>query len=352
MENLSQAHPNTLFTFYPATNTRLYNVNNSFESFPIGAFPRIIRNAIEEATRITMAPMPLVASSALSALSIAVQHLYDVARPNDMRGPCSLFFITIAESGERKTTSDKIFTIPIREFEREHTESNRKAIENYENNLKIWNIKDKLLQKEFEKAIRNKKDSEQAEQALLEHQGQKPFRPALMRMLFDDVSPTAIISSLSEQWPSVGIISDEAGKIFESKTFENIGLYNKLWDGDTVSIDRHRTSGSYTAHDSRLTISLMSQRRVFVEFIEKLGRQARDNGFFSRCLISNPMSTQGTRFIHPQPIDKGVGIILRPSDAKIDGFIDLFTKSIRHLLEKSWQRQESGQSRKIMPMSA
>ena len=85
--------------------------------FPVWKLPPRIRAAVEEAIAVTQAPQALVASSALAAASLAVQTKYDVKRLNGLVSPCSLYFITFAESGERKTTVDRMFFDPFSEFE-------------------------------------------------------------------------------------------------------------------------------------------------------------------------------------------------------------------------------------------
>jgi putative DNA primase/helicase len=65
-----------------------------------------VRNAVEEVQGFTKAPTPLVASSALAALSVAAQAHGDVQRAEKLTGPTSLFILTIADSGERKSTCD------------------------------------------------------------------------------------------------------------------------------------------------------------------------------------------------------------------------------------------------------
>ena len=85
--------------------------------FPVWALPPKIRAAVEEAIVVTQAPPALVASSALAAASLAVQTQFDVKRLNGLVSPCSLFLISFAESGERKTTVDQMFLRPFREFE-------------------------------------------------------------------------------------------------------------------------------------------------------------------------------------------------------------------------------------------
>ena len=85
--------------------------------FPLWALPPTIRAAVQESIDVTQAPIPLVASSALAAASLAVQAKYDVQRLSGLESPCSLYFMTFAESGERKTTVDGMFFAPFRKFE-------------------------------------------------------------------------------------------------------------------------------------------------------------------------------------------------------------------------------------------
>ena len=100
--------------------------------FPLDMFPEKIRLAIEEVACFVKAPMPLVASSALGALSLAIQAHVDVARDKKLIGPCSLFMLTIAESGERKTASDKYFTRSIRDYEKEQMVKMKPELATYE----------------------------------------------------------------------------------------------------------------------------------------------------------------------------------------------------------------------------
>ncbi len=123
-----------MFTFYrtntrdivqctPSTDIRTgggaMNENSPQPLYPVWALPPKIRAAVEEAIAVTQAPAALVASSALAAASLAVQAKFDVKRLNGLVSPCSLFIISFAESGERKTTVDQMFFGPIGKFEEE-----------------------------------------------------------------------------------------------------------------------------------------------------------------------------------------------------------------------------------------
>lgn len=93
------------------------NQNSQQLPFPVWILPPKIRAAVEEAIAVTQAPASLVASSALAAASLSVQTKFDVKRLSGLVSPCSLYFISFAESGERKTTVDQMFFSPFSKFE-------------------------------------------------------------------------------------------------------------------------------------------------------------------------------------------------------------------------------------------
>ena len=89
-----------------------------YVDFPLWALSPTIRAAVEEAALRTQAPNALIASSALAAASLSVQTQFNVRRHNGLVSPCSLYCITVAESGERKTTVDRFFFEPFTQFEK------------------------------------------------------------------------------------------------------------------------------------------------------------------------------------------------------------------------------------------
>src|SRR4030095_7172843 len=70
--------------------------------YPVDALPMAIRRAVEEVQACVQAPVEMVASSALATASLAAQALADVRRNRTLIGPIGLYFLTVAESGERK----------------------------------------------------------------------------------------------------------------------------------------------------------------------------------------------------------------------------------------------------------
>lgn len=98
------------------------------QAFPLYALTPKVRAAVEDAIAVTQAPAALVVSSCLAAASTAVQAKYNVRRLNGLSSPCSLYFITFAESGERKTTVDRLFFSVFTEFEEQCNRSRQENV--------------------------------------------------------------------------------------------------------------------------------------------------------------------------------------------------------------------------------
>src|SRR5690606_31306989 len=100
-----------------------------------------IRAAVDDVHSATQAPVPMVATGALTALSLAGQARVNVARNKHLTGPVSLFALVLADSGERKSTVDGFFTRAIRDYEATQVESMKTEVETYQADLQAWAAK-------------------------------------------------------------------------------------------------------------------------------------------------------------------------------------------------------------------
>jgi len=87
----------------------------------------------------------MAASSALAVLSLAAQASFDVERTSGLDGPVSLYLVTIANSGERKTTNDKKFLKPIHEFMEQNEEQRKENEKIHRANEAAWKSKNDAL---------------------------------------------------------------------------------------------------------------------------------------------------------------------------------------------------------------
>lgn len=276
--------------------------------YPVDALPGVIGDAVREVVGFVQCPEALAACSALGAASLVAQGLADVRRAEGLAGPTSLYFLAIAESGERKTATDNHFLAAIREWEAAQAEEARPHLARYAADLAAWEARrDGLLLKIKENSRKNKASDEE-ERTLRELEGDKPASPRVPRLLFGEATPEALAWKLATGWPSAGVISSEAGIVFgghanrPESVMRNLAQLNVLWDGGTLPIDR-RTSESFSLHGARLTMGLAAQPDTARAFLEATKGLARGTGFTARFLVAWPESTQGTRVYREPPKD-------------------------------------------------
>ena len=270
------------------------------DPYPLDALPDTIRAAVIEVQGFTRAPVPLVASSALAALSLAIQPYYDVKRAEMLTGPTSLFLLTIADSGERKSTCDGFFTKAVRDYEEAQAEAAKPVLKDYYAAIGAWEARNNGVRDKIRQLAKANNPTASLEEALriLEHS--KPEPPRVPRLLYTDATPEALAYGLAKQWPAGGVVSAEAGIVFgahgmgKDSIMRNLGLLNTLWDGGAITIDR-RTMESFTVRGARLTVALQVQEPTLREFLNRSGDLARGTGFLARFLVAWPESTQGFR---------------------------------------------------------
>lgn len=276
------------------------------EPYPRDALPDTIRAAVEEVQDFTKAPVPMVAGAALAALSLAIQSHADIKRADKLLGPVSLFLLTIADSGERKSTCDGFFTSAIRDYQAEQAEHAKPELEKYRAKIAAWEAKRAGMLDAIKAASKQSKPTGNVECELHLHEQEKPEPPKVPKLLRGDDTPENLAFVLAREWPSAGAISAEGGIIFGShgmgseSAMRNMALLNILWDGGSLDIGR-RSKESFTVRGARLTVAIQIQEATLREFFAKSGALARGTGFLARFLIAWPESTQGLRHFTEAP---------------------------------------------------
>lgn len=296
-------------------NMQPYRVQNNPQNFPIDCLPSLIKNAVQEIQANTQAPLALIVSSALATVSLACQNSVDVRRPNTSESSCSLYLLTIANANEGKTFVDKQFMQPIFDFQDIHDQDIPNLLAEYDSSHQIW----ELLIKEFKVAIRKsiKKNLTHNSVSEVEMQNKEisglqkelkkallmePEMPKKLKLIFQNTGIEALKNGL-RNWPSAGLMSDEAGSIFNSRVMQNLGDINKLWDGGAPqNVDRMEAGKSFTLKDVRFTISLMVQETILKKFMKKHGDSLKDSGLLGRFLITYPYSMQGQKYLESREL--------------------------------------------------
>lgn len=277
------------------------------EPYPLDALPETIRAAVEEVRAFTKAPIPLVASSALAALSLAMQAHADVKRAEKLQGPTGLFLLTIADSGERKSTCDGFFMQAIRDYEAEQAETAKPLIKDHKAAMEAWEAKRGGIKEKIRQLAKTGKPAREQEDALRELEHDKPEPPRVPRLIYGDATPEALKWNLAKGWPSGGVVSSEAGLVLgahgmgKDSVMRNLATLNQLWDGVDIATER-RTTESFTVRGARLTIALQVQEATLRSFFDRSSGLARGTGFLARFLLAWPESTQGHRPFTDPPV--------------------------------------------------
>ncbi len=301
--------------------------------YPLDALPDSIHDAVKEVHDYAQTPLAMVAMSALAALSAAAQGLVDVRRDAMLCGPVSLYELLIGESGERKTTGDKFFTKPLQDFERRKAEEMGPEIKAARARHAAWEAKKRGKEEKIKNDTKLGRDTTALENDLEVIVKGEPSVPRLPVLIRQDDTVEELAFSLAKGWPSSAIISSEAGLVFGSNAMgkENVlrGLSQKniFWEGGAFRIGR-RTSESFVVRGARLTIHLQAQEAAVRSFTKQSGDLARGIGFWARCLLAWPKSTQGNR-PYKEPLAQ------MPD-------LDKFSRRIGALLEEPLPMDEDG----------
>lgn len=261
--------------------------------YPVAALGPL-RAVVEAVQDVSQAPVAIAAQSALSVASLAVQGFADVETLGG-DAPCSLFCLTIAESGERKSTCDRLLMRGVLDFERAQTDAYRDAVAAYEVAKEIWEQKRKRLLTE---AAGKEKGKATAAEADLRALGPIPRPPLFPKVTATDPTFEGLVKLYGIGRPALGLFSDEAGGFIgghamnSDNRLKTMAGLSRLWNGEPI--DRTRAGdGATTYRGRRLAAHLMAQpiaaRPLMADPL------ASGQGFLARFLITEPPSTIGSR---------------------------------------------------------
>ncbi|WP_429110917.1 DUF3987 domain-containing protein [Aeromonas veronii] len=293
--------------------------------------PLPLQHVVTELRQLTQANDDIIINSIFSAMSVAVQISTDILHPFTHKPiPLSLYCITVAESGARKSTVDNILTTPFRNFEQRQHDDEKTQKKHYEHDMEIYEIRLKLLKTRLKKAMtaQNKEDEVVIGAELQAHKETKPVIGHPPRILVSDITQPALRKMLHAPWNYLCLNTEEAGKILTGKDFSMPSFYNTLWDATPLTVERVSTGRSHI-HNYRFSMNLMLQPSAFAKYVRLHGEQAKESGFFARCLFAFP---QPSVFIQTPNINQ----VPTPN-------LDNFLARITSLLDSSHHRFLCGQ---------
>lgn len=280
-------------TFQPEGPQPLIRETPLGQTFPVDALG-VLGPAVEAVQGQTLAPVAIPSASALAVASLAVQGFADVETLAGYR-PTSLFLLTVAKSGERKSSCDGLLLAELRKFEKAAHDTYRQAMSNWKVEVAFWKgERDRILSNG-----RGKKGKERTgSQADLRALGEEPAAPPVPDRTVSEPTFEGLTRKFSEGMPSLGLLSDEAGQFLGGHAMtkdhrqKTLAALNQVWDGSAIQRTR-AGEGSTVLYGRRLACHLMAQPGVVRTFFSD--PLTTDIGFAARFLICEPPSTIGTR---------------------------------------------------------
>jgi hypothetical protein len=140
------------------------------DPFPVEALGDILGAATRAINDRVQAPSAICGQSTLAVATLAGQGHADVQLPTGQVKPISSFFVTVAETGERKTATDKEALWPIRKREKALREDYDRKLPQYENAKIAW-------EKARDHAVKKAKGDRTAIKSALDNLGPPPAAP-------------------------------------------------------------------------------------------------------------------------------------------------------------------------------
>ena len=273
--------------------------------YPLHVLPPIIQNAISAYQQYGQQPLPLIACSALANVSLACQTLANVARDRMLVSPVSLYFLVVANSGERKSAADYAFSQAIREWQLQTRNKLDPEVKVAQTVHHAWKVEREGLLSQIRRSALIGENTEILRQMLIELVANEPDVPLLPVLFFEDATQEALASHIAHGWPSASLWSDEGGIVMgghgmQQNATKFIALLNRLWDGKAF-IAHRKTTKSFTVANRRLTVSLMMQPLILEQMLAKNGGISRQSGFLARSLVAYPKSSMGARYYQEPP---------------------------------------------------
>lgn len=268
----------------------------------------------EAIARATEAPVAMCAASVLATAALAAQGHRDAETLNGT-APASLFLFTVAESGERKSTADRLAMSGVRDYEAD-------LRTDYDIQKEAWRDAHEVWKATRAKIVADKKADSSAKRADLQALGPEPPAPLKPHIVASAPTIEGIVKHLPELHASLGIMTEEGGALIggHSMKAENrlatCASFSAMWDGSPL--DRWRAGDGVESYTGRRFSTHIMVQPVAAEALLS-DPMANGQGLLARFLICRPASRIGSRL----RIEK---------DAAAETEIDRFAARVRGLI--------------------
>lgn len=260
------------------------------ELFPTDALGTILAPLVNKMVEVIQAPTAICGQSLLAAAALTVQGHADVIIDGRVI-PISEFFLTIGASGERKSAVDSVALSPHRIIQ-------DSFIQNFDSQIANWSNQNEAFESSKKSYLRKAKTHAE-KMRISESIGYPPKKPLDPLIFTDEPTYEGLIKLLMSGQPSIGLFSDEGGRFIGGHGMNNDNLLktaaglSNLWDGKQTTRVRAGDPVAVLA-GKRVSFHLMVQPNVAQMVLSNpllIGQ-----GLVSRCLLTWPNSTAGSRF--------------------------------------------------------
>ena len=308
----------------------LIESNPVAQPYPVQALGGILGPAVERMAGVIGVPKALAAQSVLAASALATQG-HAGLQLDGRNYPLSLYLITVAASGDRKTAADRCALLPARQWEREQWQRYREQLALY-----------RAAQRQA--PLIKPADLSPANSVPLE------AGPSAPRLITTDPTIEALIKGLCHDLPSMGLFCDEGGQFLGSSTMSRdnrlkaVTTLSSLWDGSPIDRARSMAGESLRAYDRRLSLHLMLQPYLATQLLSDPLLQGQ--GILGRCLMTWPTSLAGQRSYQAVDLSKDAALkryhhrlsalFYQPWSLSADGALQLSKLSLSPLARRRW----------------
>ncbi|WP_458372409.1 YfjI family protein [Pseudomonas lactis] len=300
------------------------------QPYPVQALGGILGPAVERMAEVIGVPQALAAQSVLAASALATQG-HAGLQLDGRHYPLSLYLITVAASGDRKTAADRYALLPARQWEREQWQHYREQLFRY-----------RAAQRQAQRI--NPADPAPTNSVPFEAE------PSAPRLITTDPTIEALIKGLCHDLPSMGLFCDEGGQFLGSSTMSRdnrlkaVTTLSSLWDGSPIDRARSMAGESLRAYDRRLSLHLMLQPYLAMQLLSDPLLQGQ--GILGRCLMTWPTSLAGQRSYQAVDLSKDAvlkryhhrlsALFYQPWSLSADGALQLSKLSLSPLARRRW----------------
>ncbi|MDR6739147.1 hypothetical protein J2X56_001133 [Herbaspirillum sp. 1173] len=262
-------------------------MNLNIHPAPMSAYPDVLPGLLGEVmqafTRCGYYP-EMTGPVLLGLAKLATQDLADfVYGQYSPQSPgVSVKVITPSTSG--KTTLFDKLRAPFDQSDVEQARLAEETAKKRKMHLRAQKSTIKAIEASMAKSIHNPEKLQELQQLLMQTLEDEPKQVVSPGIVCSDTTIEGLVRKL-HQWPSAGIILDEAKIFLKDRVGKNPAEYIKLMDGSPYRVNR-AGAGEIFLPSPRLALVLMTQNKRYLEFRRLHEKTASESGLDSRFLFS------------------------------------------------------------------